>query len=147
MKITQSVEQGCSILAVIAEHHGQPVTNSELSERLGVSSTYLAKITRKLVTGGIINSAQGVNGGFVLAKPMSTITLRVVVEVLEGTAPLFAAQGVIERVFSGRKLVARRGLQALTDGFANAERAWRHELDQVSMEDLIASSLRGGDDV
>lgn len=145
MKIAKSVEQACSILAVIAEHHGQPVTGNELNERLGVSSTYLAKIARKLVIGGIINSAQGVNGGFVLAKPMNAITLRAVVEIIEGTEPMFTSNGTIERVFLGRKPAARRGLRALTLSFASAERAWWHELGKITMEDLITSSLRGDD--
>ena len=145
MKIAKSVEQACSILAVLAEHHGEPVTSSELNERLAVSASYLAKITRKLVLDGIITSAQGANGGYVLAKPMKAITLRMVVVAIEGSEPLFTPTGVIERIFKDRRRVATRGLRALSDGFGAAETAWLNQLDRVTMEDLIASSLEGSD--
>ena len=70
MRLSKTVEQACCILSILAEHHGQPVTNVELNERMNVSQSYLTKITRKLVIAGIIRSAQGVKGGFVLAQPM-----------------------------------------------------------------------------
>lgn len=145
MKVARTVEQACSILAVLAEHHGEPVTNSELNERLEVSLSYLIKITRKLVMHRIISSTQGAKGGFVLAKPMNAITLRMVVEAIEGINPSFVSSGVIERVFRHRRSVGRRGLQALTNGFKDAERAWRDELDKVTMEALITSSLEEGE--
>lgn len=145
MKVARTVEQACSILAVLAEHHGEPVTNSELNERLEVSLSYLIKITRKLVMHRIISSTQGAKGGFVLAKPMNAITLRMVVEAIEGVNPSFVPSGVIERVFRHRRRVGRRGLQALTNGFKDAERAWRDELDKVTMEALITSSLEEGE--
>ncbi len=144
MKVAKSVEQACSILAVLAEHHGGPVTSCELNKRLAVSPSYLTKIMRRLVVSGIIASTQGVNGGYVLARPMNAITLKMVVIAIEGNEPLFTPSGVIKRTFRNRKRVADRGLKSLSDGFAAAEAAWLARLDKVTMEPLITSSL--GDD-
>lgn len=142
MKISSSFEQACGILAVLAEHHGRPVTTDELNERLAMSASYLAKITRKLVLAGIIISTQGARGGYVLAKPMEAITLLMVLDAVEGTAPLFVPSGVIERVFLRRQRIAKRGLGLLANRFAAAETAWRRELSTVTMETIVASSLQ-----
>jgi Rrf2 family transcriptional regulator, iron-sulfur cluster assembly transcription factor len=45
---------------------------------------FMAKIFQRLVHAGILNSVKGRNGGFSLARPPHEITLRQIVEVLEG---------------------------------------------------------------
>ena len=95
MRLSKTVEQACCILSILAEHHGQPVTNVELNERMNVSQSYLTKITRKLVISGIITSAQGVKGGFVLAQPMASIKLGEVVKATDGSAPFFRPKKAI----------------------------------------------------
>ena len=96
MRLSKTVEQACCILSILAEHHGQAVTNVELNERMNVSQSYLTKITRKLVIAGIITSAQGVKGGFILARPMISITLGDVVKATDGSAPFFRPTNVIK---------------------------------------------------
>ena len=137
MKLSKSVEQACCILAIIAEHHEKPVTNLELAHRMKVSLSYLMKIDRRLVVAGIINSTQGVKGGFVLAKRMTKITLGEVVRAVEGSKPFFVSSGVIGRAFPKRGYVAGKGAELIYASFTRAEQKWFDELDLVTMEKII----------
>ena len=142
MKVSKTIEQACGILIVLAEHHNTPVTNFELNQRLMVSLSYLTKLTRRLVKKDIIVSTKGMSGGFVLAKPMDQITLLMVVEAIEGDKPSFTRSKIIQRVLKDKPHIAKKGIQALEDGFATAESVWRSELDKVTMESLIKTSLQ-----
>lgn len=56
----------------------------QLSEAEGLSSHYIAKLTRLLRMEGFINSTPGNKGGYILAKPASQINIQDVLEALGG---------------------------------------------------------------
>ena len=140
MRLSKTVEQACCILSIIAEHHGQPVTNAELNERMNVSQSYLTKITRKLVIAGIISSAQGVKGGFILAKPMASIRLGEVVIATDGSKPFFQSTNLLEQAFPAQEYVVHGGVKSLHNGFMRAEQKWFDELNLITMEQLISNA-------
>ena len=49
-----------------------------------VSLRFTLKIMRKLVTADIVQSFKGAHGGYTLSRPASSITLRQVIEAVEG---------------------------------------------------------------
>lgn len=56
----------------------------EVSRATGISSQYLAKIFRTLASRGIVSSARGRDGGFMLARDPGEITLLQIVEAIDG---------------------------------------------------------------
>ncbi len=68
---------------------GRGVT--ELAERANVPATFLAKVLQRLAERGILRSKRGRNGGFVLGRPSSEVTVGDVVLALEGYDDLAAA--------------------------------------------------------
>lgn len=141
MRLSTSLEQACCVLGIIARHEGKPVTNAELNELMHVSLSYLTKVTRRLVVAGLIVATHGVNGGYVLAKPMDKITLRMVVEAIEGNDPIFRPSGVIEHVFTHQKTAAKKGVSLLEVAFREAEAAWRKKLETTTMQAVISGAL------
>jgi Rrf2 family protein len=86
MKITAQEEYGLRILIRIAAcKHGDGLSILQLSESEGLSSHYVAKLTRVLRMGGFINSTPGNKGGYVLAKPKNEIFIKDVLTILGGT--------------------------------------------------------------
>jgi Rrf2 family protein len=86
MKITSQEEYGLRILIRIAGC--KDVTGlsiPQLSEAEGLSSHYVAKLTRQLRIAGFINSTPGYKGGYVLARPSKNIVINDVLKVLGGT--------------------------------------------------------------
>ena len=56
----------------------------EVSRATSIPETFLAKIFQKLASKGLVRSRRGFRGGFRLARPARRITLREIVEALEG---------------------------------------------------------------
>lgn len=61
---------------------------SEIAEAEGVSASFLAKTFQKLVKAGLVESARGAAGGVGLARPTDKITLRDIVEAIDGPIEL-----------------------------------------------------------
>ncbi|MEP6747001.1 MAG: Rrf2 family transcriptional regulator [Bacteroidota bacterium] len=85
MKITAQEEYGLRILIRIAGcKDSAGLSIPQLSETEGLSTHYVAKLTRVLRMGGFINSTPGLKGGYVLAKPAKEIGIKQVLKVLGG---------------------------------------------------------------
>ena len=65
--------------------HGNVALLSEIAEAADVPQTFLAKIFQNFAKLGFVNSYRGTGGGFSLARPAADITLREVVEAMEGS--------------------------------------------------------------
>mgnify|MGYP003371780041 FL=1 len=57
----------------------------KISESTGVTLRFALKILRKLVASGIVKSFKGMQGGYELAKKPNEITLKEVIETVEGS--------------------------------------------------------------
>ena len=85
MRLNRAVEYGIEGLTVLARADRQRSTMlREVSRATSISETFLAKIFQKLVRSGLVRSRRGFRGGFFLARPASQITLREVIEALQG---------------------------------------------------------------
>ncbi|WP_243578018.1 RrF2 family transcriptional regulator [Clostridium minihomine] len=62
----------------------QKVDARGIAESTHVPLRFALKILRKLVSDGLVKSYKGAHGGYVLARPGSEITLREVIESVEG---------------------------------------------------------------
>ena len=85
MKITAQEEFGLRVLIRIAgceKEDGMSIP--QLSKAEGLSSHYVAKLTRTLRLAGFINSTPGYKGGYVLAKPAQEIKIKYVLQALGG---------------------------------------------------------------
>ena len=83
MRITQESDYALRILTALAEHEGVIDANS-LSEETSVTIRFTLKILNKLVKHGFVSSYKGVKGGYKLKQPTEQITLRSVIELIDG---------------------------------------------------------------
>jgi len=85
MKITAQEEYGLRILIRIAScKDKEGMSIPQLSESEGLSSHYIAKLTRILRMEGFINSTPGYKGGYILAQPAKKIVIKNVLKALGG---------------------------------------------------------------
>lgn len=90
MKITAQEEYGLRILIRIASCKNKDgMSIPQLSEAEGLSSHYVAKLTRILRMEGFIYSTPGNKGGYILAMPSREIIINKVLKALGGV--LFSA--------------------------------------------------------
>ena len=84
MKITAQEEYGLRILIRIGRCRDEEgMSIPQLSEAEGLSGHYVAKLTRILRMGGIINSTPGYKGGYVLVRPAKEIKIKQVLKVFK----------------------------------------------------------------
>jgi Rrf2 family transcriptional regulator, iron-sulfur cluster assembly transcription factor len=67
---------------------GAVALRGDVARAYGIPSSFIAKILRRLVRAGVLQSSRGVHGGFALARPASDINLLEVVEAIEGPLAL-----------------------------------------------------------
>ena len=86
MKFTTKTEYGLNCLIYMARRNAcEVVTIKDMASRENFSTTYIEKIFQRLKSAHIVDSQQGKKGGFTLARKPSEITLREVIEALEGS--------------------------------------------------------------
>jgi len=89
MQLTRSGEYALRGLIFLAKQPADRLALvSEISKVQNIPKTYLAKIFQRLSKVGLLRSIRGLNGGFALARPAQKITMREVIEALEGPIAL-----------------------------------------------------------
>lgn len=85
MRFTTKTEYGLVCLVFMAKHPDmEMVTIKDIGLKESYSVTYMEKILQKLRAANIVLSHQGKYGGYSLAKHPSQITLKEIIEALEG---------------------------------------------------------------
>ncbi len=77
-----------AILDLAMNIDGRPIFIREIAEREGLSERYLENLFLQLKRAGILDSAKGRGGGFMLARSPEEITLLEIVEAVEGRISL-----------------------------------------------------------
>lgn len=86
MLITRASEYAILSLIVLSKAT-DPMDSETLSRELSIPKSFLAKILQALARKKILKSFKGVNGGFVLHKKASEISMLEVMSAVEGKAP------------------------------------------------------------
>jgi Rrf2 family protein len=100
MRFTTRTEYGFVCLVFMAKNVSKSVvTVKEIAEKEHFSSTYIEKIMQGLRAANIVISHQGKEGGYSLARHSSQITLKEIIEALEGkTFEVFCEPKVREHI-------------------------------------------------
>lgn len=82
MLLTKASEYALLSLIIISQKN-TPQDVDTLSNQLGISKSFLAKILQALAKENILSSFKGAHGGFMLAKKPEELTLKMIVECAE----------------------------------------------------------------
>lgn len=92
MRLTQEADYALRIVYTLAKC-GETLDARSVSTRSCVPERFTVKILRKLVLCGIVSSKKGSAGGYLLALPPSEITMRQVVEAIDGSLEISRCLG------------------------------------------------------
>lgn len=85
MKISTKGRYGLKAMLDIAiNSEGDKVTLKSIAERQNISEGYLEQVFSSLRKGGLVKSIKGAQGGYMLSKSVSSITVGDILRVLEG---------------------------------------------------------------
>ena len=90
MRLSLQVQYAvCGVFDLAYNGRGEPVQIRVISERQAIPSRYLEQIFQRLRRAGLVSSKRGPGGGYTLSRSPAQISLREVVEAVEG--PVFDA--------------------------------------------------------
>lgn len=85
--LTREADGALRIVWMLGQSRGI-LDTATLCEQVAVSPQFALKILRKLALGGVVTSQRGKKGGYKLACPPSEITVRQIVELIDGPIAL-----------------------------------------------------------
>lgn len=135
-----SVEYGLHCLLYLADTpDGNFPSSRDLAEFQGISPSFVAKLFTRLEKAGLVASAEGIGGGFELARAADSITVLDVTDALEDKKPLFDCKNIRAKCI----LYGDRPPNSETSGVCSihavmieAETRMRESLAATSLADL-----------
>lgn len=143
--LTASVEYGLHCLLGLLDAGEQPRSARDLAAFQGISPSFVAKIFPRLEKAGIVEAAEGVRGGYRLARAPETISVLELVDAIEGRKPLFECQEIRGRCAlfdDGAPAWATRGVCSIHAVMLKAENAMREALASESLADIAGRLQR-----
>ena len=112
-----------------------PVFLKEVATMQGISFKYLSKLVIPLKSAGLLQSVRGANGGYMLAKHPSEITIRMIVETLEGDVSLVEC--------AENPKVCKRNVDCVARTiWKKTDEAIMHVLEGITLQDMVEEYKR-----
>jgi len=137
MRLTRGADYGTRGIIRLAKMSPGAVTLvSEIATAEGLPESYLAKIFQDLAEHGIVRSYRGAKGGFALARPAAQITLRQIIEAIEGPIAL-------NRCLAPWEGCEKMDTCPVHPVLARAQASLVAELEGTTLEDLVTAEAAG----
>ena len=136
MQITRSDEYALKGLIFLASLPPERLALvSDISRAQRIPETYLAKIFQRLSKVGLLRSTRGINGGFSLGRPAGEITMKDVIEALDGPIAL-------NRCLIRKGECEEESRCSLHEVLGEAQQRFLEVLERTTMEDLAREPVQ-----
>jgi Rrf2 family iron-sulfur cluster assembly transcriptional regulator len=122
-----------AILDIAVHGANKPVSLADVSERQGVSQSYLEQLFQKLRQQGLVASFRGRGGGYQLNRGLATISVADVINTVDGASFACVSSNDGERC-SGTQACLTNGLWCRVNDYLH------DHLRTVSLESVLAES-------
>jgi len=133
MRLSRKDEHSITAMLSLAatDRYSAPVSLTELSESLGISTSYLEHIFSGLRKHGLVEGLRGVGGGYRLARPATQISIADILYATDALTDDEPAENMLETLDT-------RGLEAL-QAWADLSRRIREFLSELSLADFAST--------
>lgn len=114
----------------LATYPGARTTLPAIAERQGIPRKFLPTVLQSLIQAGLVRTIRGYGGGVELACDATTLTLRRIIESVEGRQQLYDCDSRADACVYGADCRLHRALERAGD-------AMLAELDRVTLADLV----------
>jgi len=133
MKITQEADYGLRVVLHLCKlGYGEKVEARVISEKEGIPLRFLLKLLRKLILVDILRSYRGVKGGYAINKLPEKITLKDVIEAIDG--PVCVNRCVIEPTFCNLNKTA---VCVVHRAMTKVQKSLNAELESINFKQLV----------
>ncbi|MCI5111002.1 MAG: Rrf2 family transcriptional regulator [Marivita sp.] len=131
MRLTTRTNLAARTLMYCAVNDEQLVRTSDIAERCNASINHVARVVQQLQAEGYLETLRGRTGGIRLARPANRISIGSVFRIFETDIPFAEC---FDEVRNTCPLAATCRLRGYV---VRALEAFYHELDMVTLEDLV----------
>ncbi|WP_019615958.1 Fe-S cluster assembly transcriptional regulator IscR [Psychromonas ossibalaenae] len=133
MKLTSKGRYAVTaMLDVAIKEHNGPVPLADISERQGISLSYLEQLFSKLRKKELVSSVRGPGGGYRLGKQRSEISVAMIIDAVN--------ESVDVRKCTGNSGCKEDGVQCLTHSlWAQLSERITTFLDDITLEELMST--------
>lgn len=131
MKLSTKGRYGVRLMFDLAAHYGEgPVLLRQIAKREEISEKYLWHLINPLKTAGMVQSTRGAHGGYILAKAPSEITVKDILQVVEGPICIVDC---IEKPST----CSRSDFCVARDMWGEASKTLAKKLNETTLADLV----------
>jgi Rrf2 family protein len=131
MKLSTRGRYGVRFMLDLALHYNEgPIFLKDIAQRQGISEKYLWQLIHPLKAIGLINSTRGAHGGYLLAKAPGEITLKEIMQVVEGSLSLVDCVDNAAVCPRSQSCITRDVWQEATQGMLQT-------LDSLTLETMV----------
>ena len=134
--LTREADDALRIVYLLGMSGGLTDTAS-LSEQAAVPPRFALKILRKLSLGGIVKAQRGKKGGYRLIEEPSEITVRQLIELIDGP---IALNRCADAAYCCSRMGYDKARCAFHRLFADASERLAQDLDQVTLQHILNGS-------
>lgn len=133
MKITQEADYGLRVVLHLCKlGYGEKVESKVISEKECVPQRFLLKLLRKLIHADILKSYRGVKGGYAINKLPEQISLKDVIESIDGS--ICVNRCVIDPNFCN---LNRSGVCIVHRAMTKVQKNLNAELQSINFRQLV----------
>ena len=131
MKVSAKGRYGLRILLDVALHQERgPVALRDISRRQAISHKYLWQVIHPLQAAGLLRATRGARGGYVLARAPEEISIRDIVNILEGPISVVACITAPDTCERSVSCIAR-------EAWAEIETKLNDAMRSITLKELI----------
>ncbi len=140
MKLSTRSRYGVRLILELAMNYDKgPVQLNTIAKNQDISEKYLGQLVIQLKSAGVITAVRGKNGGYLLSKEPRNLTLREVIEKLEGDLCLVECM-------TGAVNCERTDFCITRDIWRELSLRMVEYLDSVTMQDLVDKTFNAKND-
>ncbi|HEX2992936.1 MAG TPA: Rrf2 family transcriptional regulator [Anaerolineales bacterium] len=124
------------VLALARQGHGAKRSTAEIQQEMLVPKAFMSRIVAQLARAGLVNTFPGRDGGLMLPRPPSQITLKDIVEAFEG--PILLSQCLQVK---GEDDCPFQVNCPVRPKWGRVQVAMLREMASITFEDLVKESL------
>lgn len=137
MKITQEADYGFRVILYLSKlGYGEKVEAKSISQEENIPLRFLLKLLRKLTQADITKSFRGVNGGYALNQMPENITLKDVIEAIDG--PIYINRCLYDPDHCNLKRANTCGVHSALEKVQNK---LIRELSSITFKDILENKM------
>ena len=137
LRINRQTDYAVRVLLALAKSgEGTRLSSADIQQEMLIPKAFMSRIVAQLSRDGLVNTFPGREGGLMLPRPASQITLKDVVEAFEGPILLSACLQV-----KGEDDCPFQSNCPVRPKWGRVQMAMMREMASITFEDLVKESL------